>query len=24
LYPEYPLEIISYEPGDDCRWVLKV
>lgn len=24
LYPEYPLEIISYEAGDDCKWVLKI
>jgi predicted AAA+ superfamily ATPase len=23
LYREYPLEIISYKPGDDCKWVLK-
>ncbi len=23
-YPGYKLEIISYEPGSDCKWVLKL
>ena len=24
IYPDFPLEIISYEVGDGCKWVLKV
>lgn len=24
LYPDYPLDIISYEPGNDCKWVIQI
>lgn len=24
IYPSYLIEIVSYEPAQDCRWILKI